>query len=107
MLIARETSCLKMNDYLLKCLISGLQRVNLAFSLIKDAFAILERSKCDCLLVLHLKDGYHTVIFFQTVPNCVVTFTLFGSARYVYQRMPNSLCASPAIWQFYINASYS
>ena len=32
-------------------------------------------------------------------------FSCFGSASYLYQRMPMGLNISPAIWQSYINAS--
>ena len=45
-------------------------RVNLAFPLIWDTFAILGSSKCECLSVLDLKDAYHkhqTSREFQTV----------------------------------------
>ena len=66
-------------------------------------FAIWGSSKCECLSVLNVKDAYHTnkLRNFQAL---LWYSTVFGSASYVYHRMPIGLSTSPAILQFYINA---
>ena len=61
MLIARKNSLLKRIITGFRFLNSRVQRVNLAFLLIRNMFAILGCLKCECLSVLDLKDAYHTV----------------------------------------------
>ena len=61
MLIARMNSSLKRIITDFRFLNSRLQRVNLVFSLIRDAFEILESSKCECLSVVGLKEAYHRI----------------------------------------------
>ena len=61
MLIARNNSSLKSIITDFRFIRSRLQRVNLAFPLIRDAFSILEGSKYECLSVLDKKDTYHII----------------------------------------------
>ena len=56
---------------------SRLQRVNLAFLLIRDTFAILESSKCECFSVLDLKDAYHPIILSEMSKPYRTYFSLF------------------------------
>ena len=60
-LIARNNSSLKRIITDIRFLNSRLQRVNLTFPLIRDAFAILGSSKYVCQLVLDPKDAYHII----------------------------------------------
>ena len=107
MLIARKHSSLKriINDF--RFWNSRLQRVNLAFPLIRDAFAIRGSSKRECLSVTDLKDAYHTIKLSENSKPYCGTLPYFDSASYAYQRMPMGLSASPAICQSYINAILS
>ena len=61
MLIARENSSWKRIITDLRFLNSTLQRLDMAFPLSRDAFAILGSSKCECLSLLDLRDVYHTI----------------------------------------------
>ena len=73
---------------------------NLAYPLIKDMFTLLGSSKCEALSVLDLKDAFHSL---RLTKNCRI-LPYFGSASYLYQRMPMGLNIFPAVWQSYINA---
>ena len=107
MLIARKNFSVKRIITDFRFLISRLQRVNLDFPLIRDVFAILGSSKCDCISVLDLKDVCYTIKLSENSKPYCSTVPYFDSASYVYQRMPMGLSASPAIWQSYINAILS
>ena len=75
---------------------------NLVYPLLKDTPALLGSSKCAVMSVLDLKDAFHSLRnreFKEVLWN-----SYFGSASYLYQRMPMGLNISPAIWQSYINA---
>ena len=76
---------------------SGFQRLNLAFPLIKDAFANLESSKCKYLSVIDPKDTYHTIKLSDNFKPCCGILSYFGSASYLYQKIPMGLSASLAI----------
>ena len=102
-LIARKNSILKRISTNFRFLNSRLQRVNLDFLSIRDPFAILGISKCECFLVLDSKDAYYTIKLSESYkPHCGI-LSYFGSASYLDQRIP----ASPVLWQSYINAILS
>ena len=104
-LIARKNLSLKRIITDFRFLNSRLQRVNF-FPLIRDAFAVLQSSKCECLSLLDLKDAYHTLkLSERSKPYCGV-LSYFSSASHVYQRMPSALCTDPAIWQSYSSIPY-
>ena len=73
MLTAKKNSNLKriISDF--RVLYSSLQGVDMTFSLIRDAFAILECSKCEFVSVIDLKDACHTVRLSE-IPNLTVLF---------------------------------
>ena len=75
---------------------------NLAYPLIKDTFAMLGNSKCNDLLVLDLKDAFHSLRLSENSKKYCGILPYFGSASYLYQRMPMRLNVSPPIWQTYI-----
>ena len=77
---------------------------NLAHLLLKDTFALLGGSRCEILSVLDMKDTFHSVRLTENSKRYCGILPYFGSASYLYQRMPMSLNISPAIWQSYINA---
>ena len=66
---------------------------NLAYPLLKDKFTVLGSSRCEVLSMLDLKDAFHSLRI----------LSYFGSASYLYQRMPVGLNISPSIWQSHIN----
>ena len=80
---------------------------NLAFPLLKDTFTILGGSKCEVLLVLDLKDVFHSLRLTESPKKYCGILPYFGSALYLYQEMPMGLNISPAVWQLYINAILS
>ena len=76
---------------------------NLAYPLVKDMFTMLGNSKCEVLSVLDLKDAFHSLRLSENSKKYCGILPYFGSASYLYQRMPMGLNVSPPIWQTYIN----
>ena len=56
------------------------------------------------LSVLDLKDTFHSLRLIENSKRYCGILLYFGSASYLYQRMPIGLNIPPAIWQSYINA---
>ena len=79
-------------------------KTNLVFPLVRDTFSVLGNSKCKVLSVLDLKDAFDLLQFSADSKRCYGILPYFGSASYLYQRMPMGLSISPSIWQSYINA---
>ena len=77
---------------------------DLANPLVRDTFSVLGSSKCKVLLVLDLKDTFHSLRLSENSKRCCGILPYFGSASYLYQTMPMGLNISPSIWQSYINA---
>ena len=77
---------------------------NLAYPLLKDTFSMLGSSKCEVMLVLDLKDAFHSLQLTENSKKFCGILPYFGSPSYLYQRMPMGLNISPPIWQSYINA---
>ena len=77
---------------------------NLADPLVRDTFLVLGNSKCEVLSVLDLKDPFHSLQLSEQVKKFCSILPYFGSALYIYHRMPMGLNISPSIWQSYINA---
>ena len=80
---------------------------NLAYPLLKDMFTLLGSSKCKVLSVLDLKDAFHFLRLTEKSKNYCGILPYFGSASYLYQRVPMRLNISPVVWQSYINAILS
>ena len=76
---------------------------NLAYPLLRDTFLLLGSSKCEVMLVLDLKDAFHSLRLSEKSQKYCGILPYFGSASYLYQRMPMGLNVSPPIWQMYIN----
>ena len=77
---------------------------NLAYPLLKDMFTLLESYKCEVLSVLDLKDAFHSLRLTENSRKYCGILPYFGSASYLYRRMPMRLNIYPAVWQSYINA---
>ena len=77
---------------------------NLAYPLVRDMFSVLGSSKCEVLLVLNLKDAFHSLRLSENTKRYCGILPYFGSASHLYQRMPMGPNISPSIWQSYINA---
>ena len=77
---------------------------NPAYPLIKDTFATWGNSKCDVLLVLDLKDAFHSLRLSENSKKYCGILPFIGSASYLYQGIPMGLNVCPPIWQSYINA---
>ena len=76
---------------------------NLAHPLLRDTFALLGSSKCEVMSVLDLKDAFHSLQLSEKSQKYCGILPYFGSASYLYQRMPMGLNVFPPIWQTYIN----
>ena len=79
----------------------------LAYPLLKDTFTLIGGSKCEVLLVLDLKDAFHSLRLTESSKKYCGILLYFGSASYLYQGMPMGLNISPTIWESYINAILS
>ena len=66
-------------------------------------FSVLGSSKCKVLSVLDLKDAFHSLRLSENSKNFCWILPYFGSASYLYQRMPMGLNIFPSIWQSYTN----
>ena len=77
---------------------------NLACPLLKDTFSVLSSSRCEVLLVLGLKETFHSLRLLENSKRYCGILTYFGSTSYLYQRMPMGLTISPSILQSYINS---
>ena len=77
---------------------------NLVYPLLRDTFALLGSSKCEVMSVLDLKDAFRSLQLSEKSQKYCGILPYFGSASYLYQRMPMGLNVSPPIWQTYINA---
>ena len=80
---------------------------NLAYPLLRDTFALLGSSKCEVMSVLDLKDAFHSLQLSEKSQKYCGILPYFGSASYLYQRMPMGLNVSPPIWQMYINTIHN
>ena len=78
---------------------------NLAYPLVRDTFLVLGNSKCEVLSVLAPKDTFHLLGLSEDSKRFCSILPYFGSASYIYQRMPMGLNISPSIWQSYIMQS--
>ena len=74
------------------------------YPLLRDTFALLGSLKCEVMSVLDLKDAFHSLWLSEKSQKYCGILPYFGSALYLYQRMPMGLNVSPLIWQTYINA---
>ena len=72
--------------------------------MVRDTFSVLGNSKCEVLLLLDLKDAFHSLRLLEEAKKYCSILSYFKSASYIYQRMPMGLNISPSIWQSYINA---
>ena len=77
---------------------------NLVYPLLRDTFVLLGSSKCEVMSVLDLKDAFHSLQLSEKSQKYCGILLYFGSASYLYQRMPMGLNVFPPIWQMYINA---
>ena len=76
---------------------------NLAYPLLRDIFSLLGSSRCEVMSVLDLKDAFHSLRLSEKSQKYCGILPYFGSASYLYQRLPMGLNVSPPIWQMYIN----
>ena len=65
---------------------------------------MLGSSKCEVMSMLDLKDAFHSLRLTESSKKYCGILPYFGSASYLYQRMPMGLNISPPVWQSYINA---
>ena len=103
MLISRKMTSDKREVTNFRHLNMGIARNNLVYPLLRDTFALLGSSKCEVMSVLDLKDAFHSLRLSEKSQKYCGILPYFGSASYLYQRMPMGLNVSPPIWQTYIN----
>ena len=56
---------------------------NLAYPLLRDTFALLGSSKCEIMLVLNLKDAFHSLRLSEKSQKYCGILPYFGSASYL------------------------
>ena len=61
---------------------------NLVDHLLNDSFTMLGSSKCEVMSVLDLKDAFHSLRLTESSKKYCGILPCFGSASYLYQRMP-------------------
>ena len=74
---------------------------NLAYPLLTDIVALLESSKHEVMSVLDLKDAFHSLWLSEKSQKYCGILLYFGSASYLYQRMPMGLNVSPNVYKCY------
>ena len=79
-------------------------KTNLAYPLVRGTFLAFGDSKCEVLSVFDLKDAFHSLRLSEQAKKFCSILPYFGSASYIYQRLPMGLNISPSIWQLYIYA---
>ena len=62
---------------------------NLAYPLVKDTFTMLGNSKCEVLLVLDLKDTFHSLRLSEKSKKYCGILPYFGSALYLVSKDAN------------------
>ena len=79
---------------------------NLACPLVRDTFSVLGNSKCEVLLVLDLKDVFHSLRLLEEAKKILWYFTIFQ--KYIVYLSKNAYGTKhiPSIWQSYINAIF-
>ena len=103
MLISRKVTLDKRVVTDFRHLNTRIAKNNLAYPLLRDTFSLLGSSKCEVMLVLDMKDAFHSLQLSEKLQKYCGILPYFGSASYLYQRMPMGLNVSPPIWQMYIN----
>ena len=76
---------------------------NLAYPLLRDTLALLGSSECEVMLVLDLKDAFHSLRLSEKSQKYCGILPYFGSTSYLYHRMPMGLNVSLPIWQMSVN----
>ena len=71
----------------------------LAYPLVRDTCSV----PGEVLSVLDLKDSFYSLMLSEDSKRYCSILPYFGSASYIYQRIPMGLNISPSIWQSYIN----
>ena len=102
MLISRKLTKDKRVETDFRHLDVRIAKINLAYPLARDTFSVLEGSKCEVLSVLDLNNAFHSPRLLENSNRYCCILPYFGSASYLYQRVPMGLNISPSIWQSYI-----
>ena len=103
MLISRKLTKDKRVVTDFRCLNVRIAKYNLAYPLVRHTISVLGSSKCEVLSVLDLYDAFHSLRLSENSKRYCGILPYFGSASYLYQRMPMGLNISPSIWQSHIN----
>ena len=76
---------------------------NTTTPLMRDILTTLGRSKVEILSVLDFKDAYHSLRLDDESKEYCGIVPYFGAPCYRYERMPQGLSISPAMWIEYLN----
>ena len=77
---------------------------NLAYPLLKDTVMVLGHSRCEVLLILDLKDAFHSLRLSENSKRFYGILPYFVSASYLYHRMSmDNMYLHPSTWRSYIN----
>ena len=85
MLISRKVTQDKRFVTDLRHLNMWIAKNNLAYPLLKDMFTLLGSTKCEVLLVLDLKDAFHSIRLTENSKKYCGILPFIGSTSYLYQ----------------------
>ena len=66
-----------------RCLNVRIAKNNLAYPVVRDTFSVLGNSKCEVLLVLDLKDAFHSLRLLEDSKIYCSILPYFGSTSYI------------------------
>ena len=73
-------------------------KTNLHIPCFNDTFSVLGSSKCKVLSVSNLKEAFQSLRLSENSKKYYTKLPYFGSASYLYQKMPMGLNISPLTW---------
>ena len=103
MLISRKLTTDKRLVVDFRFLNSRVVRRNTTTPLMRDIFATLGRSQVECMSCIDFKDAYHSLRLDEESKEYCGIVPYFGAPCYRYERMPQGLSISPAMWMEYVN----
>ena len=80
-----------------------LVRLNISFPLIHECVQAIGASQCEVMLVVDLRDAYHTLRLALSSQQYTGITPYYGASMYIYKRLSIRLSVSPAIWQNFIS----
>ena len=103
MLITRKVTRDKRPIVDFRLLNTRIRRCNNATPLLRDIFKMLDKSNCEVLSCVDIKDAYHSIRIDEKSKRVLWNSSLLRKLHYRYEVLPMGLGTSPAIWMTYVN----